>query len=234
MKYALTYYDHSENLWQEGEQREMLALWKESFSKFGWTPVVLNIEDIRTHPRFDFFFEHFNSKPTEYPRTFTNACWLRWLAAAHFGMLHNEEAVGLFDMDVCNYGLEPANPEPGKMEILCDEPPASIFLGAVLGTPQHFLDIAELFCAWKPDDMDFNHRIGMLHQDDLSMLVRMFHPIPGDTARPKPEFLVKKPGCALFDYSGYRTSKLVHFGSGAMKARGLWPKYKYIKAIRPF
>ena len=213
--------------------RELLKLWEESFRKQGWEPVVLCKEDVKTHPRFDFFFEHFNSKPTEYPRTFTNACWLRHLAAAHFGNLHNEN-VALFDMDVICYGMEPRDPEPGKMEVLCSEPPASIFLGAVLGSPTHFLDLCELFVAWKPDELDFIQRLGIYHQDDLSMFVRMFHPLPNDAARPKPEWLIKSPGCALFDYSNYRTEKLVHFGSGAMKARGCWPKHHFIEAIRPF
>jgi len=214
--------------------RELLKLWAESFRKQGWEPVVLSMEDVKTHPRFDFFFEHFNSMPTTYPRTFVNACWLRWLACAHFGNLHNEPAVGLFDMDVINYSFPARDPEPGKMEVICSETPASVYLGAVLGSPQHFLDLCELFISWKADEHDFVHRLNAYHLDDLSHFVRMFSPLPGDTARPKPDWLIKTNGCALFDNLNFRTEPLVHYGSGAMLARKLWPKFKFIKALRPF
>jgi len=181
---------------------------------------------------FSFFVEQFYSKPTEYPIDYTASCFLRWFAAYVIGAQYNEPVM-LTDYDVINYGFQPREPEPGLMEILCDEPPASVFMGAVLGRPQNFLDMAELFASWKPDELDFNHKAGCMHQDDLSMLVRMFHPPLGDTARPKPSWVVKKPGCCLYDYCGWRTAKLIHYGF-QMHQNGHWPKYKYIEVLRPF
>lgn len=232
MNYAVTYYVPVEGLWSDDSQRKLIDVWARSWRKAGWEPVVLTEADVRTHPRFNFFNDHFRAKPTEYPAEYSNACFVRWLAASHFGALRGANVL-LLDYDVISYGFEPQDPLPNEMSIFCDEPPVSIFMGAVLGTPQNFLDIAELFAAWKPDDLDYNHNAKCMHQDDLSMLVRMFHPLPGDTARPKPDFLVKRPGCSLYDYSGYRTSKMVHFGY-AMKQRGFWPKHEWIEKIRPF
>lgn len=194
---------------------------------------MIDENDIRGHARYEFFREHFYAKPTAYPADYTAACFLRWFGAYVIGERVNEPVL-LADYDVLNYGFAPRPPEPGKMEILCDTPPESIYMGAVLGVPQNFLDIAELFASWKPDELDFAYNSNVYHQDDLSMLARMFHPPPGDTARPKPEWMVKTNGvCALYDYAGYRTSPLVHYGF-AMHSKGYWPKYKFVEAIRPF
>lgn len=226
--HVVTYYVPVEGLWSDESQRKLIEVWRRSWEKAGWTATVLTESDCKTHPRYGFFREHFFAKPSEYPIDYTAACFMRWLAAAHFGALRSD-VVMLTDYDVINYGFEPRPPEHGKMEILCDEPPVSIFMGAVLGTPQHFLDMAELFAAWKPDDLDFNHNAGLLHQDDLSMLVRMFE----TKTRPKPDWFIKSPGCTLYDYGGYRTAKMVHFGY-AMKQRGFWPKHEWIEKIRRF
>jgi hypothetical protein len=229
---VVTYYTHVPGLWSDQSQQALIDVWKRSWAKAGWEPVVISEETLKTHPRYEFFRENFYAKPTEYPIVYTAACFLRWFGA-HIIAANANEPVLLSDYDCINYGFEPRPPEPGFMEILCDEPPASVFMGTVLGSAQHFLDMAELFCAWTPDALDFNHKANCLHQDDLSMLVRVFHPPPGDTARPKPDWLVKRLGCALYDYSAWRTAKIVHYGF-QMHQNGLWPKYKYIEAIRPF
>lgn len=229
---AITYYTPVPGLWSDESQWALIDVWRRSWAKAGWEPLVIQEHHIADHPRYKFFVEQFHSKPSEYPIAYTSACFLRWFAAYVIGS-RDGKPVALLDYDVINYGMEPRDPEPGKMEILCDEPPASIFMGAVIGQPQNFLDMAELFVSWTPDEKDFNHNAGCMHQDDLSMLVRMFHPMPDDTARPRPEWFVKRPGCALYDYAAYRTSKLVHYGF-QMKNRGYWPKHKYIEHIRPF
>lgn len=223
---VVTYYVPVEGLWSDESQRELISIWQKSWSKYGWTATVLTEADITTHPRFGFFNEQFKSKPSEYQITYTSACFLRWLAASHYAQPRCE-SIMLVDYDVINYGFEPFEFQPGQMRILCDEPPPSIFMGAVIGSHQHFLDMAELFAAWKPDELDFNHSAGCLHQDDLSMLVRMFE----SKTRPKPEWLIKVPGCALYDYSAWRTSKLVHYGYAMMQA-GHWPKFTWIPRLR--
>lgn len=224
---VITYHMPVENLWPNEDMMALLAVWKRSWEKFGWKATVLTEADIRTHPKFDFFNDHFRSKPSEYPVEFTVACFHRYLAAAHYGNLRGCSVL-MSDADVVNYGMEPREPIEGKMELICSEPPGSVFCGALLGRPQHFLDLCELFAAWTVDDLDFNSSAGQYHQDDLTMLSRAFA-----GTRPKPEWLIKSSGCALYDYCGWRTEKLVHYGF-QMKKTGAWPKHLHIERLRPF
>lgn len=225
---VVTYYVPVPGLWSIDSQRALIDVWERSWRKAGWDPVVLTEADTSTHPRYAFFKEHFDAKPTEYGVEYTSACFMRWLAAAHYGSLRGTDVM-LVDYDVINYGFEPQEVRPNELTIFCDEPPASIFMGAVLGTPQHFLDMAELFAAAKPDQYDWNDHAKLFHQDDLSLLCRMFE----SKTLAKPDWLVKRPGCALFDYSSWRTSKLVHFAY-ALKALGYWPKHEHIEKLRKF
>jgi hypothetical protein len=225
---VVTYFTPIPELWDPDSQWKLIDVWRRSWQKAGWNTVVLQEADVCSHPRFDFFYEHFNAKPSEYGHLYTNACWLRWLGAHHYGALRGIPIL-LSDYDVTNHGLAPLPPWENEMTIFCDEPPMSIFMGAVLGAPQHYLDMCELFAAAKPDDHDWNRHAQLFHQDDLSLLSRLF-----DTKTLiKPDWLRKRPGCSLFDYSGYRTSKLVHWGY-AMKQAGFWPKHAWIEKLRPF
>lgn len=225
---VVTYYTPVPGLWSTDSQWALIDVWRRSWVKAGWDPVVMMPSDVMTHPRYAFFKEHFEAKPTEYGVEYTSACFMRWLAAAHYGALRGLNVM-LTDYDVINYGFEPQKVRPEELTIFCDEPPATVFMGAVLGKPQHFLDMAELFAAAKPDQHDWNHHAQMFHQDDLSLLMRMFE----TKTLAKPDFLVKRPGCALFDYQSWRSSKLVHYGF-AMKAMGYWPKHEHIEKLRRF
>lgn len=224
---VVTYYTPVEGLWSDESQQKLMDIWRRSWEKAGWVATVLREADIQTHPRYSFFKEQFDAKPSEYGVTYTSACFLRWLAASHFGALRGFDVM-LTDYDVINFGFEPRDLYPNEMTVFCDEPPGSVFMGAVLGSPQHFLDMTELFVSFTPDDFDYNHHAKMMHQDDLAMLMRMFDA----KTRPKPEWLVKRPGCALFDYQSWRSSKLVHFGY-ACKQLGYWPKHDWIERLRP-
>jgi hypothetical protein len=225
---VVTYYVPVEGLWSVESQRALIEVWSRSWEKAGWTATVLTEADVASHPRFAFFKEHFDAKPTEYGVQYTSACFMRWLAAAHYGSLRSD-GIMLVDYDVVNYGFEPQELRPNEMTIFCDEPPATVFMGAVLGRPQHFLDMAELFAAAKPGEHDWNTHAKLFHQDDLHLLMRMFE----NKTLDKPEWLVKLPGCALFDYQSWRTSKLVHFGY-ACKQLGYWPKHEFIEKLRRF
>lgn len=225
---AVTYFTPIPELWAPDSQWNLIEVWRRSWRKAGWNTVVLQEADVESHPRFKFFNEQFEAKPTEYGIPYTKSCFLRWLGAAHYGELRGLDIM-LVDYDVINYGFEPQNVRPNEMTIFCDEPPATIFMGAVLAKPQHFLDMAELFVAAKPDQNDWNHHANLYHQDDLSLLCRMFE----SKTLVKPEWLVKRPGCALFDYSAWRTSKLVHYGF-AMKQLNYWPKHEFIEKLRRF
>lgn len=225
---VITYFVPVPGLWSTDSQRALIALWKQSWEKYGWVATCLEGPDVKSHPRFDFFNEHFQSKPTEYGMEYTTACFMRWLAAANWALIRSGHVM-LTDYDCINYGFEPQEVDPSVMKIFCDEPPTSVFMGVVLGSAQHFLDMAELFAAWTPDELDWNSHAGLFHQDDVTMLTRMFD----SKTRPKPPWLVKVPGCALYDYPSWRTSKLTHYGY-QMRQNGFWPKHEHIQKLRPF
>lgn len=227
-KDVVCYYVPVPDLWSVESQRALIALWEQSWTRQGWNAIVLTEADVRTHPRFDFFNEQFRSKPTEYPADFTNSCFMRWLAASHYAKPRGEHIL-LSDFDVINYSQPPIEINPGIMRIWADPPPPTIFMGVVDGGWQRFLDICELFVSWTPDALDWNKNAGLFHQDDLSMLERMFE----HKTRPKPEWFIRTPGCALFGFGdAWKTAKLVHYGYEVKKV-GLWPKHHAIQQLRP-
>ena len=65
-------------------QQELIDLWKVSWSRQGYEPIVLNLEDAKKHSYFQtlntemrrFYKEITNKEITEYGMS----CWFRWLA----------------------------------------------------------------------------------------------------------------------------------------------------------
>jgi hypothetical protein len=67
--------------YQDKENREMLALWEDSWGKQGWTTKILTEKDAKLHPNFKEIFEAVSSLPTVHSKDFSMACYLRWVAA---------------------------------------------------------------------------------------------------------------------------------------------------------
>jgi hypothetical protein len=216
-----TYYVDVPGLWPVDTQLSLIKVWERSWRRAGWEPVVLTETDAKQHPRFDFFNEHFATKPTKYGEHYTVACFMRWLALANVG------GGMMVDYDVINYGFEPRNTSDGFMRIFSNSPPDKIFMGAVQGSAQHYLDMAELFAAWKPDERDWDVAGNQYHLDDLRLLERMF-----EGTKEKPVWLIRVPGCSLFPHDGWKSSPMTHFAY-AMRDAGFWPKHEWIEKIRP-
>jgi len=225
---AVCYYQQIPGLWPDSDMRALIALWEKSWQKQGWETCVLQEHHVREHVRFQFFKEMFRSKISAFGEVFNTANFMRWFAAYVVGAAENKPLM-LCDFDVMNYYFAPREPKPGKMEIICDVPEKSseVFLGTVLGQPQHFLDMAEIFAAWTPDEQDWSLTYGQIHMDDLRMVERMF-----SGTKERPEWLVRSPGCALFPRPGWKVSPMTHFAF-SMKAAGFWPKHKFIPELRP-
>lgn len=217
---VFTYYSPIPSLYDEDSQRQLIDVWARSWRKQGWNPVVLDESHASLHPRYAFFKELFWSLPTTYGHDYCGACFLRWLAVCAMG------GGMMVDYDVINYSFSPRPPEPSKFVIYCDNP--SIFMGAVNGVEQHYLDFCELFAAWKPDEHDWVGHAGQHHCDDLTYLLRLQNGFS-----PRPDWFVKEPGCSLWDNLSFRTAPLVHYGF-ELKARGFFPKWKWVEKLRPF
>lgn len=235
MSNVFTYFMPVPGLYDINSQYKLIDVWRRSWKKAGWNPIVLDESTTRRHPRYEFFKSRYWALPTEYGHDYCGACFFRWLAVAVAG------GGMLADYDVINYGFEPRKPGD-KMRLYCEPLPRPVFMGAVLGTAQQFETMAQIFADWGPDEFDWNKNAKpapMMHCDDLSMLIRMF--ISG--TYPKPEWFVRDTGCGLFSHptsgrpdwpsEAWRTTKLVHYGY-RMKAAGFWPKHKHIEKLRPF
>ena len=82
---------------------KLISLWEESWSRWGWNPIVAGIKHAKQHPMYDAFND--TSSPlytysTNNPKHL-RLCYLRWLAYHSFGCTWA-------DLDVMNYGVTPA------------------------------------------------------------------------------------------------------------------------------
>lgn len=219
---VFTYYSSIPGLYSEDSQWKLIDVWARSWDKAGWNPVVLNEKHLPEATR-NLIREKFLAHPTEYGDDYTLACYARWFVVAHQG------GGMLTDYDVINYGFEPRHPPADRMIIFCDDPPPTVFMGAVLGTREHFEKICKRFLEWEFKPEDTGAQANWWYYNDLMMLERLFETKHHD----KPAWFVKENGCALFDYPSCRDARLVHYGY-RMHDFGYWPKYQWIEKIRPF
>ncbi len=220
---VFTYYAPVPALYTEASQRALISVWARSWERAGWQPVVLEEKIFKRTPRYAGLKKKFLAHPTEYGDEYTLSCYMRWDAVAQYG------GGMLVDYDVINYGFEPRRPTDERMILFCDEPPAGVFMGAVLGTRRRFEQMVDIFSNWKIKPEDSGARANWWYYNDMMMLDLLF------TAphHNKPAWLVKENGCALFDYEPWKTSRLVHYGY-QMHATGHWPKHEHIERLRHF
>lgn len=80
------------------EYDAIVKMWRESWSRHGWTPVVLTPKDVKVDPQW---LAAIDRLPTVNPREYERACFVRWLAMAQAG------GGVMADIDVMNYGWMP-------------------------------------------------------------------------------------------------------------------------------
>ena len=66
---------------QDSENRDMLAVWQESWEKQGWTTKILIEKDAELHPRYQELIATLPNLPTVFSKDLSRACYLRWFAA---------------------------------------------------------------------------------------------------------------------------------------------------------
>jgi hypothetical protein len=120
-------------------QNELIDLWKISWSRQGYEPIVLNLEDAKKHP----YFEVLN---TEMHRIFNEitgrvicdygmSCWLRWLAYA----TQSDEKFYVSDYDAININFPITEPNDKLHLMDCACP----FFAS--GTPTQFENLCKSF-----------------------------------------------------------------------------------------
>ena len=120
-------------------QQELIDLWKISWSRHGYEPIVLNLEDAKKHS----YFETLNSEMRRIFKEITNieiseygmSCWFRWLAYA----TQNEEKFYVSDYDAINVSF-PITEPIDKLHLMDGVVP---FLAS--GTPKQFENLCKSF-----------------------------------------------------------------------------------------
>ncbi len=131
-------YTYYQNI-NHSSQNELIDLWKISWLRHGYQPIVLNLEDAKKHPYFAtlnsemrrIFNEITSKQITEYGMS----CWFRWLAYA----TQAEEKFYVSDYDAINLNFPIT--EPGdKLHLMDADCP---FLAS--GTRKQFENLCKAF-----------------------------------------------------------------------------------------
>lgn len=143
-----TYYQNINHSYQN----ELIDLWKFSWSRQGYEPIVLNLQDAKRHPYFDtlntemrrIFKEITNKKSGEYGM----CCWFRWLAYA----TQEEEKFYVSDYDAINVNFPITEPK-NKLHLMDAHVPCF-----ASGAPTQFENLCKAFVEVS------NQRIDILKQ----------------------------------------------------------------------
>mgnify|MGYP001041512248 CR=1 FL=1 len=144
-------YTYYQNI-NHDKQPELIDLWKLSWSRQGYEPIVLNLEDAKKHSYFEtldtemrkIFKEITNKEISDYGMS----CWFRWLAYA----TQEDEKFYVSDYDAININFPIT--EPSNQLHLMDN--ACPFLAS--GTPKQFENLCKAFVELS------NQRIDILKQ----------------------------------------------------------------------
>jgi hypothetical protein len=126
-----TYYDNVLDMSSE-TQLELIEIWKESWSKYGWNPIVLDSSHLNY---LDVEMEYLKKLPSVNPENYEMSCFLRWNAMANVG------GGWMCDYDVINCGFSPIDAENYKsMSILQMNVPCLVY-----GTTEDYNRIFKIF-----------------------------------------------------------------------------------------
>ena len=166
MNTVYTYYEPVAGIDESAQQAE-IAVWRESWARWGWIPVVLGHPDYPRHLSPS-ALDHLAALPTVNPLGYDLACYVRWWAMKGRG------GGLLVDYDVVNIGLRPEDLAPAE-----ETTPILILAGkrvpcAVQLTASGAADWCEMLLAYKvrPDDL---HQ-GRPHISDQEILRRTHDP----------------------------------------------------------
>lgn len=131
-------YTYYQNI-NHSSQNELIYLWKISWSRHGFDPVVLNLEDAKKHP----YFETLNREMRRIFKEITGkeigeygmSCWFRWLAYA----TQTDEKFYVSDYDAINVNFPITEPSD-KLHLIDDCCP---FFAS--GTPKQFENLCKAF-----------------------------------------------------------------------------------------
>jgi hypothetical protein len=126
-----TYYDNVLDMLSD-TQLELIEIWKESWRKNGWNPIVLDNSYLNC---LDDEIDYLKKLPSVNPENYEMSCFLRWNAMANVG------GGWMCDYDVINCGFSPSDAENYEsMSILQMNVPCLVY-----GTAEDYNKIFKIF-----------------------------------------------------------------------------------------
>lgn len=184
----------------------LLELWKSSWEKAGWEPVVLGREDAQKHSKYEEYFERYKNLPTSNCVNYEVSCYLRWLALSVVG------GGWMSDADVIPYNFKPVEPPSDSLAVWSYN---GICPCLVSGKPEHYDYAAKIFAEWEGPyhvERGVNH---ISDQNILGQIDRFFHHIPI---------------CANYGDIGWEYFSVVHYPNSRMQDKS--PRKQYIPQLR--
>ena len=174
-------YTYYQNL-NDPTQDELIDLWKISWSRQGYEPIVLNSEDAKKHSYFEtldtemrkIFKEITNTEISDYGMS----CWFRWMAYA----TQADEKFYVSDYDAINVNFPIKEPNE-KLHLMDNDCP---FLAS--GTPKQFENLCKAFVEVSNERIDilkqqanhyhdqevFQYNFTSQHNDNLNHLLTSY------------------------------------------------------------
>jgi hypothetical protein len=173
-----------------GDQSEILELWRSSWERNGWNPVVLDELKASQHPSW----MHLNTVkrhqfPSRNPKGYDLACWHRWFAFAVAG------GGMMVDYDVINNGFKPGDLSPAEPVIHEQYRVPCCVSADRRGAEQIVSDI-----------MNHGPKVRDGHYSDMFFFQDSAYRHTKD--------------CREFRHDGWERAKLIHFATGACHQAG--------------
>jgi hypothetical protein len=206
MSIVHTYYDPVPDI-DEGIQQKEIAVWRDSWERWGWECRVLGRADVVITPDE---LARLQRLPSVNPPGYDMACYLRWFAMRNLGG-------GLMvDYDVVNVGWTPDDAEwllPIPRMLASGFVPCAMDLTAGAA-----VDLCVMLLSYQPDAADLFE--GRAHVSDMTIMQRMSTPdIPGRAICQEPQ------------HADERT-RLLHLSHNAMHAMGLDDAFHRFEVMR--
>jgi hypothetical protein len=127
-----TFYEELDSI-NKNEQLELIDIWKKSWIKFGWNPIVLSKSDTNISEEQ---YRLISKLPTVNDKEYEISCYLRWNAMSNIG------GGWMCDYDVVNCGFTPDKSlEYESLSILQGHVPCLVF-----GTSEDYSKTFDIFC----------------------------------------------------------------------------------------
>ncbi len=220
-------YAYYNQLSPTAQPNKTLEIWKKSWEKMGWEPVVLSEKDAESHPLYEQFSDKLKSFPTVNTPGFDYHAFMRWLAVPAVGGILSTEP------DVINYSLKPSDVNKyldliNNEKLQCHSPVPAF----LIGLPVAYENVCKKIISHivQPED-EFEGRPHLSDQDFSYRYCDGY----------EVEFYRNSELCSeLFDgdisnnlsATKWKTAPVVHFGTPYMMTHNLLPKDEYINTLR--